>query len=202
MTWIGRRLGRLILKASGWSYEPPPAYWAPRQVVIAYPHTSLYDAVLAFSLFQIIDKRAATLIKAEAFRSPIGWLLRRFGALPITRDRQAGGVARLVEEINARDEVALCVMPEGTRRRVAHIKSGFWHIAKAAGVQIVCTYVDPHRKHIGWIGALRPSDDMAADMYAIQAMYASVGATLPLPKGLAPAPDVEAAASAAPPHAP
>lgn len=184
MTWLGRHLGRGIMKITGWSYEAPPEDWARRQVVIAYPHTSWYDAVLSFSLFQIIDKPSQVLIKAEAFRGPLGALLRAFGAIPITRGHKGGAVAGLVAELEHHDEVALCIMPEGTRKQVEHIKSGFWHIASAAGVQIMCTHVDVDRKHISWLGAVQPSGDMIVDMYAIQDLYAAAGSRIPLPKGV------------------
>jgi 1-acyl-sn-glycerol-3-phosphate acyltransferase len=66
----------------------------------------------------------------------------------------------------------LAVQPEGTRKRVPYWKSGFYFIAKGAGVPIAMTYLDYQRKEGGFGPLLIPSADVDADVRAIREFYA------------------------------
>ena len=50
-----------------------------RGIVVGAPHTSNWDFVLSVLLFRALDARPRVLVKAEAFRWPLGPLLRRLG---------------------------------------------------------------------------------------------------------------------------
>ncbi len=66
----------------------------------------------------------------------------------------------------------LLIAPEGTRRLTEGWKSGFYHIAKTAGVPLILTTVDYARREIGVLAHLELSDDPQADIAAIAAIYA------------------------------
>ena len=78
------------------------------------------------------------------------------------------------------DDFLLAIVPEGTRKGVRTIKTGFWHIAKAADVSIICWYLDNESKVTRWLGELRPGEDKAEDMLTIQRIYAGAGYEIPL----------------------
>ena len=63
------------------------------------------------------------------------------------------------------------VPPSGTRRKVSHWKSGFYHIALGAQVPIVPGYLDYERKRGGFGPAITLTGDPAADMAKIRAFY-------------------------------
>ena len=69
-------------------------------------------------------------------------------------------------------------MPAGTRREGARLRTGFWHIAKAAQVPVVCWFLDGKQKRTRWVGRIVPGDDLAADLRAIKKMYADAGLLL------------------------
>ena len=73
------------------------------------------------------------------------------------------------------DDFLLAIVPEGTRKGVRTIKTGFWHIAKAADVSIICWYLDNENKVTRWLGELRPGEDKAEDILKIQKIYAEAG---------------------------
>jgi 1-acyl-sn-glycerol-3-phosphate acyltransferase len=71
------------------------------------------------------------------------------------------------------------VPPSGTRSRAPHWKSGFYHIARAADVPIVCAFLD-YRRKVGGIGPVfTPTGDVVADMEPVRAFYAGVTARYP-----------------------
>ena len=86
----------------------------------------------------------------------------------------------MVQRFHEHDEFLLAIVPEGTRKGVATIKTGFWHIAKEAQVSIICWYLDNGRKTTRWIGALTPGKDKIEDLLTIQKMYAEAGYQFPL----------------------
>ena len=71
-------------------------------------------------------------------------------------------------------------MPEGTRRNIKTIKTGFWHIAKAADVSIICWYLDNVNKKARWLGEIVPCENMMDDLIRIRDIYERVGYRFPL----------------------
>jgi 1-acyl-sn-glycerol-3-phosphate acyltransferase len=167
---FGRWLGRTILRLGGWRMEGEfPDL--PKLVILAAPHSSGWDAVwgLAAKLALGVDVRFMG--KAELFTGPLGWLLRALGGIAIDRHAPRGVVGQMNREFEAVDRLWLAIAPEGTRRRVERWRSGFWHIARGAGVPVLCAYFHYPRKVVG-IGALfELTDDLDADMARIREFY-------------------------------
>jgi len=78
---------------------------------------------------------------------------------------------QLAEFAEAQDLV-LVVPAEGTRRLASTWRSGFYHIARLAGVPVVLGYLDYARKRGGLGPEIRPTGDPRADMDRIRAFYA------------------------------
>lgn len=143
----------------------------PRLVLIVAPHSSWWDGVwgLLFKVALGID--IAFMGKRELFRGPLGWLLRRLGGIPVERSATHGVVEQMVARFRASPRLWLGIAPEGTRRPVAKWKSGFWHIARAAGVPILPVYFDYPSKTIGIGPLFDPGEDMDACLGALRAFY-------------------------------
>jgi 1-acyl-sn-glycerol-3-phosphate acyltransferase len=94
------------------------------------------------------------------------------GGIPIVRHRAGGVVGQMVEYFENSESLALMVPVEGTRSHVDYWKSGFYHIARGAGVPVILSYLDFSRK-VGGIGpAIELSGNSLADMDEIRAFYA------------------------------
>jgi 1-acyl-sn-glycerol-3-phosphate acyltransferase len=78
----------------------------------------------------------------------------------------------MVDHYRQRDAFWLGIAPEGTRKRVTRWRSGFWHIARSAGVPIVTAYFNYPDKTIGVGPLFETSEDMAADLLRLRAFYA------------------------------
>jgi 1-acyl-sn-glycerol-3-phosphate acyltransferase len=167
-----RWLGRLYLRACGWRVAGAlPA--CRRAVVVAAPHTSNWDLPYMLAVSYALGVKPSWLGKRELFHGPLGWLLRRLGGVPVDRGAPQGLVGEAVARFAEAEHLFLVIPPSGTRGRAEHWKSGFYHVARGAGVPIVCAYLD-YRERVGGIGlVLAPSGNVHADMDRIRAFYAS-----------------------------
>ena len=168
-TWIAA-LCRAILRLFGWRMtgELPDI---PKLVAIAAPHSTNWDLILGV-LFKVglrLDLRFIG--KREAFVWPLGPVLRAFGGIPIDRSAAHGVVGEVRREFAAHDRFWFALAPEGTRKKVTKWKSGFWHIAREAGVPILPVYFHYPEKIIGLGPLFYPSDDAAADMARMREFY-------------------------------
>lgn len=168
-----RILSILILKLAGWkvSGHVPDI---PKFVMIAAPHTSNWD--LPYTLFVAFAMKVKIywMGKKELFRPPFGPLLRWLGGIPIDRSKSNGVVGQSIQQLQDAEKLVLTVPPTGTRRKVMHWKTGFYHIAHGAGVPIVLGFLDYGRK-MGGVGPLfYPTGDINADMKEIQAFYKDI----------------------------
>ena len=167
----GRRLCAWYLRRCGWRIEGTfPDL--PRLVLIAAPHSSWWDGWWALIAKVALGANVAFVGKRELFVGPLGWLLRTLGGIAVDRGSAHGVVEQMVARFAATPRLWLGLAPEGTRRRVARWRSGFWHVARDARVPILPVAFDyPSRSIV--IGALfTPGADMAADLQQLRAWYA------------------------------
>lgn len=169
---LSQRLCQQLLRAAGWQIAPFPD--EPRAIVVGGPHTSNWDGVIGLAGKTAIGIDAHLMIKDSLFKEPLGGLLRRFGAIPIDRSRHAGVVEQTVEQFARHDSLYIVVTPEGTRSRAAKWKTGFWHIARQAGVPIVVAVADYQQRRIFFPAVMTPSEDREADFQQLYAYFASV----------------------------
>ena len=120
------------------------------------------------------------MIKKEWFFWPLSIILRALGGIPVDRDSRRGVVGQMATRFHDRHDFLLAIVPEGTRKGVNTIKTGFWHIAKEADVSIICWYLDNRNKTTKWLGEIIPGDDKAEDLLKIQKIYSDAGYKFPL----------------------
>lgn len=157
----------------GWRAEA--AGPIPRKcVLIAAPHTSNWDFLNFVGLTHDLGIDAHFMAKQELFTRPMRRFLQDIGGIPIDRSRAGNHVQAMIEEFNRRDAFILTIAPEGTRGRGRQWRTGFYQIARGAGVPIVCGLMDYARK-VGGLGpALMPSGDYVRDMAEVERYYRSV----------------------------
>ena len=79
-----KSLARIILTLLGWRLLDPPQRPA-RAVVVAYPHTSNWDALYAQLGKLALGLDAHWVGKDNLFRWPFAGILRRLGGIPVDR---------------------------------------------------------------------------------------------------------------------
>jgi len=173
MSRLVRWIILLIYRAKGWKLEG--ALPDLRKFVIAgAPHTSNWDFVFFTGATHEVGIKPSFMGKHTLFRWPMKRFMEDMGGIPVDRRGRANYVEQVAAEFARRDELALVVAAEGSRTTDGTWKSGFYHIAQAAGVPIVPTWVCNATMRLGFGPALWPSGDYAADLARIAAYLRSV----------------------------
>ena len=164
-------LARRLLGLFGWRVRvvPPPG---PKGVIIVYPHTSNWDFLVGYLTKLALGLPLSFVGKDTIFRWPVGGLLRRMGGIPVNRRERTGLTERLREEFERRDWIWLAIAPEGTRKHVPHLKSGFYRLALAAKVPVGLAFIDYGTRTVGLDTYLDLAGDPEADMARVRAAYA------------------------------
>ena len=179
--WFARQIFRLL----GWKIVgdfPPNLHKA---VLVMAPHTSNWDFFYGMTTVLIKQAPAKFAIKKEAMFFPLGFILKKLGAIPIDRKRQNNNkgsmtqVSKLTQLLQEREKLILIIAPEGTRGYAPRWKTGFYHIATRAQVPVVLGYLDYAKKHAGIGPVFYPTGDMEEDIQQIQAFYKDKTAKYP-----------------------
>jgi 1-acyl-sn-glycerol-3-phosphate acyltransferase len=180
---VMRTFTRFLFFITGWKTEGG-VHQPPRFVVIAAPHTSNWDAFIMLTAAYIFRIKIAWLIKDAAFFFPLGMIIRFFGGVPIDRSTRSNVVGQAVERFRTSEHLILAVPPEATRKKSLAWKTGFYHIARGAGVPIVLGYIDYRRKVAGLGPAFMPTGDIEADFQVFAEFYATVTPKYPADRGV------------------
>lgn len=175
-SWSSRIVRRIILwlyRWKGWKLEG--ALPATKKFVIAgAPHSSNWDFVFFTGATAKMGIKPNFMGKHSLFRWPMKRFMEDMGGIPVDRRGRANYVEQVAAEFARRDELALVVAAEGSRTTDGTWKSGFYHIAVAAGVPIVPTWVCNKDMRLGFGPALLPSGDYPADLMKIARYMRSV----------------------------
>ena len=150
-----------------------------KYVLIAAPHTSNWDFVIAVMAKYIVRQKINYLGKHQLFIPPWGWFFRATGGSPVNRSKNNNLVDTAIHEFKHRKSYKLALAPEGTRANVSRWKTGFYHIAKAADVPIICIGLDFKNKQIVIDKPMKVSDDMASDMNQILDFFRGIEGKYP-----------------------
>ena len=170
---LSRTFGRLILRAFGWRFEGPVPD-REKFIIVVAPHTSNWDFVFGMASVFALGVRAHWMGKHTLFKGPVGNLMRWMGGIPINRSTRGGVVSKITEEFQRRETLVLGIAPEGTRRKVSRWKTGFYHIARSAGVPIAPGSIDYGKKTVGLGPLFALTGDLDDDMEKIQSFYRNV----------------------------
>jgi 1-acyl-sn-glycerol-3-phosphate acyltransferase len=178
MVRLKRRIAQAWLKANGW-HTAGKVPNIPRIVMIAAPHTTNWDLAFMLAVAWDMGFEVKWIGKHTLFQGPLGPLMRWTGGLPIDRRKSANQVEQAAAAIRGADKILLAIAPEGTRKRAPHWKSGFYHIALAANVPILCGFLDYENKVGGFGPLIQPTGDLASDLEKFKAFYGPIKGKYP-----------------------
>lgn len=167
---LGRLLARLFWAVSRWKLVSEPAPDRPT-VLVGAPHTSNWDFVLMLAIAWHLGVDVRWLGKKSLFTGWRGPIMRRLGGIPVDRQNPARVVDDVVERVRGGEVFGLVVTPDGTRKGHSHWKSGFYRIAREAGMPVTLGYVDRTTMTTGLGPTLELTGDVASDMDRIRAFY-------------------------------
>ncbi len=134
-------------------------------IIIVAPHTSYMDFILGLIGRSVTGiSKARYLGKKELFKFPYGWIFCALGGYPVERSKQTNMVDAVAGIVDKHDQFVLALAPEGTRKKVKSLRTGFYYIAKKARLPIVMAGFDYAKKEICISEPFYTSNDFEADM--------------------------------------
>jgi 1-acyl-sn-glycerol-3-phosphate acyltransferase len=167
-----RPLYLLIFNLLGWKIVGEFPRQLKKYIIAVAPHTSNWDfplGVMARSILRI--QNARFLGKHSLFNPPFGWIFRSLGGYPVDRSGSHDVVQQAVDIFNAHEKFILALAPEGTRKKVDKLRTGFYYIAKGANIPIVPVGFDFSTKRIVIGTPMMPTDNFDHDMETLLAFY-------------------------------
>lgn len=165
-------IAKAIFGVAGWKQtgQIPPAI--KKCMMIAAPHTSNWDIIMARAAFYIMDVDVRFTVKSEWTTNPwLGWLVKAIGALPVDRSRNNSLVNGMVKLFDQYRELVILITPEGTRAYQPKWRKGFYYAALEAGVPIVLGFLDYKKREAGVGPVVWPTGDYEKDLEEIKAFY-------------------------------
>ena len=156
-------ISKVILWILGWKVEVNYPADLKKYVVIAVPHTSSWDFPLGLLVRSAINRDIKFIGKHTLFKPPFGWIFRALGGYPVNREKSTNFVKAVVKIYEREDEFACLLAPEGTRKKVDKLKTGFYFIAKRANIPVIMVKFDFGNKKITFSEPFYTTDDQEAD---------------------------------------
>ena len=172
-------LSSFILRLFGWKVTGRYPHEIKKLVVIVISHTSNWDFPLGPLAREVVNAKIKFVGKASLFRPPLGFFLRWMGGIPVDRSKSNNFVDAIVQTFQQYEELAIALAPEGTRKKVEKLKTGFYYIAYNAGIPILLVKFDYSKKEINFGEVFWPTGDIEADMAYIKKYYTGVKGKYP-----------------------
>jgi len=168
-----KKLSQWILSALGWtiSGNVPDLQ---KYIIIVAPHTSNIDFFLGVAVRCAMGFKSNYLGKEVLFKPPWGWIFRKLGGYPVKRDKQYNQVDQIVNIMNNQDRLVLGISPEGTRAKSRQWKTGFYWIARLAGVPIVMVSFDYGKKVVTFSKPFYTTENMEEDFSVMKTFFKGV----------------------------
>ncbi len=139
----------------------------PKYVIAGAPHSSNWDFVFFIGATAEEGVAPSFMGKHTLFKGIMRNFLLDMGGVSIDRSKKSNATQQVADAFAAADELALVIAAEGTRSSKGEWKSGFYHIAQAADVPVVVTWVSWESRTLGFSDPLYPTGDYASDLVKI-----------------------------------
>ena len=166
--WIGKFVFNVIYR---WKFVGSYPGNDKSYVVIVAPHTSMWDVPLGISLKWWQQMNITFYVKEELFFFPLNLVLKAIQAVPIKRSGNTNFVSAVVKDFKEHGNRRILITPEGTRKKVNKFKTGFYYIAKGAGVPILPVIFDFKAKEIIFNDFFYPTDNDEKDISQLEDLF-------------------------------
>lgn len=168
------QLSSWILKIMGWTITGNYPNEEKKNVLIVVPHTSWVDFILGILVRSAKELDTRFLAKKSLFKPPFGAFFKWMGGHPVDRSGNQNMVEAVIEIFDKKEEFDIAIAPEGTRKKVKHLKTGFYWISKGAGAAIVPVKFDFEHKNVHFGDPFYPGDDPEKDLEKIESYFRGV----------------------------
>lgn len=151
-------------KLMGWKIEGSFDGEIKKCVLMVMPHTSWHDFYVAIICRGAIGVDINWVGKKELFRFPFGYFFKSLGGAPLDRTGGLNKVESIVNLFNSKEIFRLGMSPEGTRKKVEQLKTGFYYIALQAKVPIIPVSLNFEKKVVNFGKAFYTTGDLKSDL--------------------------------------
>ena len=165
-------MAKLVFGVAGWKLGEIANPEIKKSIMIAAPHTSNWDIIMARAAFYLMGVPVRFTVKKEWTENwAIGWLVKAIGGLAVDRSRNNSLVDGMVKLFDEHEELVILITPEGTRAYQPRWRKGYYFAALGARVPIRLGYLDYKAKEAGIGEAVWPTGNYEADEARIKAYY-------------------------------
>jgi 1-acyl-sn-glycerol-3-phosphate acyltransferase len=143
-------------------------------VMMIMPHTSAHDFYLGIFTRAITGLEMNFVGKKELFVFPLNYYFRYMGGEPLDRSGGMNKVDSIAAIFGRREIFRLAVAPEGTRKKVDQLKTGFYYIALKANVPIVPVAFNFGKKEVNLGIPLVPTGNIEEDLIILKKHFKGV----------------------------
>ena len=169
----------VFFKLMGWKIVGTINPEIKKCVMMVMPHTSAHDFYLGIFTRGIVGLEMNFVAKKELFRFPFGTYFSYMGGAALDRTGGLNKVDSIAAIFEKKETFRLAVAPEGTRKYVSELKTGFYYIALKANVPIVPVAFDFGKKEVRFGQPVLPSRDYDQDSKLLNQHFVGVTGKIP-----------------------
>jgi 1-acyl-sn-glycerol-3-phosphate acyltransferase len=169
----------IFLRLMGWRIVGEIDKKLEKCVFIVIPHTSWFDFFIGIFTRGIIGVELNWLGKKELFGFPLGWYFRYMGGAPLDRKGGLNMVESVAQVFETRKIFRLGLSPEGTRKKVTELKTGFYYIAEKANVPIIPVAFNYGKKEVNFGSPFYTTGDINCDLKIVLPHFKDVVGKIP-----------------------
>jgi 1-acyl-sn-glycerol-3-phosphate acyltransferase len=169
----------IFFKLMGWRIVGTIDPNIKKCVLMVLPHTSAHDFYLGIFTRGITGLEMNFVGKKELFGILSGWYFKYMGGEPLDRRGGLNKVDSIAAIFDRKDTFRLAVAPEGTRKNVNEIKTGFYYIALKANVPIIPVAFDFGKKEVNLGRPVYPTGNLKTDLSILKKHFIGVKGKIP-----------------------
>lgn len=168
-----------FFKIFGWKLRGGIPRELKKTICIVSPHAKTIDFLIGLGARAMLQKRDSITInflgKAELFKGSFGWLFEGLGGIPVDRFNNNDMVQSVVDLINSKETIHIALAPEGTRKQVSSLRTGFYYMARNAHLPLIMIAFDYENREVFFNKPFYLSGDISGDLVKIAQFYNSFG---------------------------
>jgi 1-acyl-sn-glycerol-3-phosphate acyltransferase len=164
----------LAFRVSGWKLSGNVPLHLPKSLIIVCPHATWKDFPVGLGARSMMNMPINFWGKKELFDGIMGGVFRWLGGYPVDRSKNNNLVGAIVDIYNSKESFHAVLAPEGTRKNVESLKTGFYYIAVQANVPIIMIGFDYVNKLIHIREPFMPTGDFEVDKLVIAEYFQTI----------------------------
>jgi 1-acyl-sn-glycerol-3-phosphate acyltransferase len=165
-----------IFRLLGWKVQGTIDDSVKKAIFIVCPHWVWFDFFLGLGSRATINKPIGFLGKKELFDNKFfGWFFYMTGGHPVNRFKNQNAVDAVADLFESKEQLFIAIAPEGTRKNVDKLRTGFYYMAVASKVPLLFVGFEFPTKTIIFNSVpFMPTGNIEADMEVIKTFFRSV----------------------------